>query len=410
MSQLAGLIGATILAFAVACAPVNSESTTRAIGVERPLEPAAATAETATVETATVENATVENATVAEVPTSRERRSFTMAFTGDLLLHNRVNASAAANAADDEFREYDYESLLAPIAPLIAEVDWAVCHLEVNLSADNTRLHPYPVFRAPGDLAYDMRRVGYDSCSTASNHVLDHGADGVAETLGVLDDAGLGHTGSARDPEERFDGIWIEPDGVKVAHLSYSYGFNGFSVPSDMPWLANRIDEEQILDDADRARREGAEYVVLSLHWGEQYQHTPNRQQRELGPRLLASPDIDLVIGHHAHTVQPIDRINGEWLVYGLGNLLSASTQAARRDELLVQVTVDETADGTFSTELRAIPLHLDPVTLTVHRSDPQVRPAGIDPRLAAALDAGWTRVTTVLESGSGWSELDLGS
>ena len=109
---------------------------------------------------------------------------------------------------------------------------------------------------------------------------LDHGADGVAETLGVLDDAGLGHTGSARDPEERFDGIWIEPDGVKVAHLSYSYGFNGFSVPSDMPWLANRIDEEQILDDADRARREGAGYVVLSLHWGEQYQHTPNRQQR----------------------------------------------------------------------------------------------------------------------------------
>ncbi len=331
-----------------------------------------------------------------------------MAFTGDLLIHNRVNTTAAANAADDTFRDYDYESLLAPIAPLVAEVDWAVCHLEVNLSADNTRLHPYPVFRAPGDLAHDMRRIGYDSCTTASNHVLDHGARGVAETLGVLDDADLRHSGSARDPDERFDSIWIEPADVRVANLSYTYGFNGFSVPSEMPWLSNLIDEQRILAEAARARADGAEYVVLSLHWGEQYRTTPSRQQRELGPRLLASPDIDLIVGHHAHTVQPIDRIDGEWLVYGMGNLLSASTQAIRRDELLVRVTATETAGGTFSTELQVIPLHLDPVTLTVHRSDPRVRPPDLDQRLARELDASWARVTAVLENGSGWPDLEL--
>ena len=404
MSKLGGLIGVAILAIAVACAPVDNEAGTQAVGVDRSSEPPAVAPTTTAVAT------TVAPTILEEVSTTRARRSFTMAFTGDLLLHTRVNTTAAANAADDQFRDYDYESLLAPIAPLVAEVDWAVCHLEVNLSADNTRLHPYPVFRAPGDVAHDMRRVGYDSCTTASNHILDHGARGVAETLGVLDDADLRHTGSARNNDESFDNIWIETAGVTVANLSYAYGFNGFTVPSDMPWLANRIDEDRILADAARARAGGAEYVVLSLHWGEQYQHTPNRQQRELGPRLLASPDIDLIIGHHAHTVQPIDRIDGEWLVYGLGNLLSASTQAIRRDELMVQVTATEGADGTFTTELRAIPLHLDPRTMTVHRSDPRTRPPDIDQRLEAELDASWARVTAVLERGTGWPDLDLGS
>lgn len=400
MSQLGGVIGATILALVVACAPVDTEAGTPLSDVDRPSAPAAAAPTTTALATTVVP-------TDAELTSTTRARSFTMAFTGDLLLHDRVNKTAAANAADDTFRDYDYESLLAPVAPLVADVDWAVCHVEVNLSADNTRLHPYPVFRAPGDLAHDMRRIGYDSCTTASNHVLDHGARGVAETLGVLDDADLRHSGSARDPDERSESIWIEPAGVKVANLSYTYGFNGFSVPSEMPWLSNLIDEHQILAEAARARADGAEYVVLSLHWGEQYRSTPSRQQRELGPRLLASPDIDLIVGHHAHTVQPIDRIDGEWLVYGLGNLLSASTQAIRRDELLVRITVTETG-GTFSTELEAIPLHLDPVTLTVHRSDPQVRPPDVDQRLARELDASWARVTAVLENGSGWPDLEL--
>ncbi len=407
MLRLGGLVGAALLALTVACAPAEySQVAGPATGVVRPSSPAVDPT-TTTVDSST---STVAGPDAAdETTTQPRRRSFTMAFTGDLLLHSRVNAAAAANAADDDYREYDYESLLAPIADLIAEVDWAVCHLEVSLSADNTRLRSFPVFRAPGDIAHDVRRVGYDSCSTASNHVLDHGSRGVAETLGVLDAADLGHTGSARTPEERFDSIWIEAGDVTVAHLSYTYGFNGFAVPSDMPWLSNRIDEQVILADAARARAAGAEYLLLSLHWGDQYRHAPNRSQRDLGSHLLASPDIDLIIGHHAHVVQPIDRIDGEWLVYGLGNLLSASPQPSRRDELMVRITVTEQPDRTFSTELQAIPLHLDRMTLTVHPSNPALGRTGDDPALEAELDASWHRVSAVLDEGSGRAELTLG-
>jgi len=346
---------------------------------------------------------------LASTTSASRARSFTLAFTGDLLLHQRVNAVAAAHAADDPGRDYDYAPLLAPIAPLVRAADWAVCHVEVPLSADNTRLRPYPTFRVPGDIARNVAAVGYDACTTASNHVLDQGPDGVIETLGVLDAAGLEHTGSARSADEARQEVWVQVAGVRFAHLAYAYGFNGFTVPRDLPWMANVIDEETILADAAAVRREGAELVVVSLHWGEQYQSAPTRQQRELGPRLLASPDVDLVIGHHAHVVQPIDRIDGEWLVYGLGNLLSAQSSPVRRDELLVEVAVTVAADGTLITELRALPLYLDLDSLVVYPSSPALRPPDLDAGLQAELDASQARIRSVLETGSGWGQLAFG-
>ncbi len=340
---------------------------------------------------------------------SIKARTVTLAFTGDLLLHNRVNELAAAHAANDPTRDYDYRPLLEPIVPFIENADWAICHLEVNLSADNTGLEPFPTFRSPGQIAADVSDIGYDSCSVASNHILDQGVEGVSETLEVLDAAGLGSSGAARNPSEAANQIWMEVGHVRIAHLAYSYGFNGFAVPNRAPWLANLIDESRIVADATRARAAGADIVILSLHWGEQYVTQANWQQRDIGPRLLASPDIDLIVGHHAHVVQPIERRDGEWLIYGLGNLLANATRQDRRDELLVQIEFTEQPDGTFSSTLRAIPLYVDYATLTVHPSNPQTRRPTTSPSLAAELDASWVRVQAVLRTGSGWDQFELG-
>jgi poly-gamma-glutamate synthesis protein (capsule biosynthesis protein) len=327
-------------------------------------------------------------------------RSFTLAFTGDVLLHSRVSRVAATHAAGAADRDYDYRPLLTSIRSQVEEADRAICHLEVNLSADGTRLSSYPSFRAPGQIAADLADLGYDSCTLASNHILDKGVAGVAETLGVLDEARIHAIGAARSPAEAEQQRLFTVRDVTVAHLAYTYWFNGIPLPADAPWTSNQIDQDRILADAAQARRDGAEYIVVSLHWGEQYQHQPNQQQRELGPRLLASPNIDLIVGHHAHVVQPIERINGKWLVYGLGNLLSNSSQVRRRDELLITVTVTERPDDgftAFTTDLTVTPLHLDHATLTVHPTNPARRPATIGPNLAAALDASWNRVFAVL-------------
>jgi poly-gamma-glutamate synthesis protein (capsule biosynthesis protein) len=344
--------------------------------------------------------------TQATTTTAPPPRSFSMAFTGDVLVHRRVNEVAAA-AGQGSGRAFDFRPMFGPIRPWIEAVDWKVCHLEVTLAADSTGLSGYPRFRSPAELAHDLAEVGFDSCSTASNHSLDFGASGLVETADVLEAAGLRFTGTARSEAEEWASRWYELAGVRAAHLSYSYGFNGLAPPADRPWMVRAIDEARILADAARARAEGAEFVVLSLHWGDEYVHAPNRMQAEMGRRLLASPDVDLIIGHHAHVVQPIDRIDGEWLVYGVGNLVSNMTQPVRRDQLLVRVDVQEQPDGSFAVpRLEVVPLYLDNATLTVMPSGPGLRPPDLDADLAAELDRSWARTVAVLEQGSGWGEV----
>jgi poly-gamma-glutamate synthesis protein (capsule biosynthesis protein) len=321
-----------------------------------------------------------------------------MAFTGDMLIHQGVR-NEAARLGEVVGRDYYFRPFLGPIEPVISGVDWAVCHMEVNLSADGTRLSGFPLFRAPGQLAFDLADVGYDACSTGSNHAVDHGFDGVVETIAVLDDAGLAHTGTAAtDPGDAW-GTIVEIDGALVAHLSYTYSTNGLPVPAEAPWAVALIAEERILADAAAARQAGADLVVISLHWGNEYQHTLSTQQDELGDVLIASPDIDLIVGHHAHVIQPIEKIGGEWIVYGLGNLLSNQTQLERRDELAVIARVEEQPGGGFAVaRLSAIPLYLEPTTHTVYPSGRSLRPSDTPAALATDLDASWARVAAVLE------------
>ena len=345
--------------------------------------------------------------TEAQTTTTEAPRAASLAFTGDVLVHSRVWRTAAVHGAEVG-ADYDFAPMFEPIAEVIDGVDWAVCHMEVNLAADDSRLSSYPVFRAPGTIASDLARVGYDSCSTASNHSLDGRVSATYETIEVLEASDLHHTGTARSAEESESSIWIEVNGISIAHLSYSYGFNGARVPSDQPWAANLIDQERILSDVAAARLSGAEVIILSLHWGEQYIHQPNSQQAALGPLLLASPDVDLIIGHHAHVVQPIELIDGEWLVYGLGNAVSNQLQLPRRDELLVTATLIEQPDNSFDIDLEVLPLHLDTETLTLWPSGPDLQTDEMSDQLVATLDASWLRTLAVLETGSGWDHFEL--
>ncbi|HSK89759.1 MAG TPA: CapA family protein [Euzebyales bacterium] len=274
-------------------------------------------------------------------PGSRARparaRRVTVAVTGDVLPHQPV--LQAARDGDG----YDFAPLLRGIRGPIGRADLALCHLEVPLARDHERLSTYPVFNAPPELADGLAAVGYDGCSVASNHSFDQGVAGVRATLEALDRAGLGHAGTARTRRESRRIRQYRVDGVRIAHLSYTYGLNGFVLPADRPWLVNLIDRDRILRDARRARRERADVVLVSLHWGTEYVAEPTQQQRRLARRLLASPHIDALVGHHAHVVQPVERVGGKVVVYGLGNLLSnqsaACCAAATQDGVVVALT-----------------------------------------------------------------------
>jgi poly-gamma-glutamate capsule biosynthesis protein CapA/YwtB (metallophosphatase superfamily) len=313
-----------------------------------------------------------------------DRGDVTLVASGDVLPHGPVLRRAGADGARAG-QPYDFRPMFAELRPLVAAADLAVCHLETPLSRDGRGIASWPSFNAPPQLAAALRWAGYDACSTASNHAMDRGPDGVGATLDVMDGAGLAHAGTARNPAEAAAATILEARGLRVALLSYAYGLNGGPVTAGRPWLVNLIDPARILADARAARRAGARFVVVLLHWGEENQATPSPSQRDLAGRLLAAPEVDLILGHHVHVVQPIEQAAGKWVAYGMGNSLSNQTPACcapgSQDGVLVQVTIRR--DGT-GPRVRAV--HYMP-TWVEHPSF-RIRPvlaALADPALPAA-------------------------
>lgn len=279
-------------------------------------------------------------------PPPPQPREFTVVATGDILLHERLWTQARRDAGDDG--TWDFAPQLESIKPIVGGADLAVCHLETPLAPKGGPYDGYPMFSGPPQIVPALAEAGYTACTTASNHTFDQGAAGIDRTLDYLDDAGIAHAGSARTAEEAAVPTLVEvptdDDAVTVGLLSYAYGFNGLPYPDGDSWRSNVIDEDAILDEAAAAREQGAEFVILAMHWGSEYVHRPNELQDDLAPRLIESPDIDLVLGHHAHVVQPLEYVDGEWVVYGMGNLMAAhrTPDAPQSEGLLVRFTVTE--------------------------------------------------------------------
>jgi Bacterial capsule synthesis protein PGA_cap len=247
------------------------------------------------------------------------RVEFTVAASGDFLIHTPVAARALADGGG---RRYDFRPMFRSIRRRIASADLALCHIETPLVPGPVQ--GYPSFRTPPALAGGVKAIGWDVCSTASNHSLDAGQYGIGTTLRALDRAGLRHAGTARSPAEARRSTILEAKGVKVAFLSFTAVSNGQAVPH--PWSFNWASASRILAEARRARKRGADAVIANIHWGSEFSHAVSASQWALAKRLTRSPAITAVVGQHVHVVQPIRWVNGKPVVFGEGNLVSNQT------------------------------------------------------------------------------------
>lgn len=288
------------------------------------------------------------------------------------------------------------------VRPLLSAADLAICHLETPLSPNNDNLSGYPRFNAPHELADAIRKAGYDLCSTASNHAYDLGSAGVRDTLSVLDEAGVRHSGTARHVRASLRPELLEVNGIKVGLLSYTYGLNGV-LPPDQAWMVDVIDPRRILSEARKARAAGADFVVLSLHWGIEYQVTPSEDQRALGRRLLKSDAIDLILGHHSHVVQPIARVGKEFVVYGMGNFLADQTIACcpveTRDGVIVRVEVAGVGDDLGVKRLTYTPTWIELGSNVITPVARALENPSTPPDVREVLEASWRRTTAAIGS-----------
>jgi hypothetical protein len=348
---------------------------------------AAATSTTTTSSSTTSTTAT----TTTTVPPARVA---TMAFGGDVLIHSGVWSAAATPTG------YDFSPMLDPVTPILSGADLALCHLEVTLAREGEGPTGYPRFRAPSALATDLREAGFDGCSVSSNHALDYGESGVVATLTAMDAAGLGHVGTARTPEEDRQVVRYDAGGIAVGHLSYSYGFNGFEPPVGQEWLVDRIDPARILEDAVAVRGAGAEVVVVSLHWGNEYTHDVTAAQQEVADALAAVPGaVDLVVGSHAHVVQPASKVGDVWVLWGMGNMLSNNTPGCCREDVidgvLYTVTIGDQPDGGVGvTGVQFTPTWNERTGFRVLPAAEALAAGAVDPTLADQLRASFERTS----------------
>jgi len=246
-------------------------------------------------------------------------RTISLAFSGDILIHSPLWKQAARTAGGNG---YDFTPMFADLAQLLESVDLAVCHLEVPVAPPGTEPSTFPKYGAPAEIVAAIGSAGFDRCSTASNHSMDKGVAGVTATLDEFDANGLSQTGMRRSEADAGPSL-IEVGGVTVAHMSYTWAANGIDLPRGEPWRVGILTSERVIADAAAARAAGAEAVVVSLHWGLESSSAPVGHQRELSREITASGTVDLIVGHHAHVIQPIEQVNGVWTVFGLGNMLS---------------------------------------------------------------------------------------
>jgi hypothetical protein len=274
-----------------------------------------------------------------------ERRTITIAGVGDILVHREI----IAQALQDGGGTVDFGPQLEGIRPIIESADLAICHMEFPLGSAEGPWTAWPDLpNSPPQLAQTVANLGFDACSTASNHTLDQGMAGVASTIDALAAAGLPHAGSAASEEDAARITLLDVEGVSVGLLSYTYSFNG--IPRPYEWCCNLMETDAMIADAQRAREAGAQLVVIALHHGVEGIAPPTQSQREVVQALADSGQVDLVLGHHAHVVQPVTKVGDMWVAYGHGNLLSAQSRRDPRtgDGLVTTFTFAEQVDGTF--------------------------------------------------------------
>ncbi len=309
--------------------------------------------------TDSITNATTKTSTVTTNTSGAPTElSFTLAVSGDILPHSRLwqgaKRNAVANGTVNNVGEgYDFRPMFALVKPILSNVDLAICHLETPIAPPDEELSTFPFFGVPSEISDALAYAGFDRCSTASNHAMDRGTRGIDATLNALDRVGISHTGMARMPDE-INPKLIYLSGITISHMSYTFSYNGLPAANGETWRSALIDTDRILNDVRQARKLGAQVVLLSMHWGNERESTPSSYQTKIADAITKSGEVDLIIGSHAHVLQPINMVNGTWVIYGLGNFLSDMPTtpkdppwpASTQDGAIVTIKISVVSDG----------------------------------------------------------------
>lgn len=246
---------------------------------------------------------------------------------GDNLIHGAVYYDAYIRHG-----EYVFDDMYEEIKPYIEDAEVAYINQETILGGSELGLSHYPQFNSPQEVGEALVRSGFDWIACSSNHSMDAYEAGIMNSQNFWDQyPDVITTGLNRSVEEMNELKFIERNGVKIGVLGYTYGTNGIALPVGKEYLVNLYSKQRLQSDVERLKDQ-CDAIIVSMHWGIEYQTIPSEEQRELA-QLLADLGVDVVIGEHPHVLQPIEWVEGKegnrmLVIYSLGNFLSAQDSA----------------------------------------------------------------------------------
>lgn len=257
-------------------------------------------------------------------------KSIRISAVGDILMW--ANQIRSARNSDDS---YSFDYMFKEVEQLLKNADLTIGNLETTLSGREEyyqRVNPViggPCFNCPDELAETLKRSGFDVLTTANNHCLDRGKEGLKRTLNILDYAGIYHTGTFRSYEESTGKLIINIKGIRVGIIACTYGTNGFELPVEEAWAVNYIGED-ILSQVYEIKKE-ADLTIVCMHAGIEFTNEPSNKQMYWVQQFFEH-GADIILGAHPHVIQPmgfkrvrdIDGIEKDrFVIYSLGNFIS---------------------------------------------------------------------------------------
>jgi len=243
---------------------------------------------------------------------------------GDNLIHDEIFEYAQTGE-----NTYDFKPIYENLGDPIETADLSFINQESIIGGDALGFAGYPAFNTPSAMIGNLVDLGFDIAIGSNNHTLDYGTRGIQNTLNYWEDYDddILFTGAFDSQAARDEIPLIEMNDMTFSVLSYTYGTNGLR--PDEPYQVNYFEPELITDDVNRAQ-EVSDFVLVSAHWGDEHALSPNQMQQEYA-QLFADLEVDLVVGHHSHTIQPLEWVEGEsghetLVIYSLGNLLASTT------------------------------------------------------------------------------------
>lgn len=268
-------------------------------------------------------------------------REIQLVAMGDIMFHN-PQLKAAYNPKNGSYR---FDEMFSAVSEIVENADLAIANLETVTAGKEKKYTGYPTFNTPETSLDAIKGMGVDVLATANNHCLDRGKQGVERTLDEIQKRGIESTGTFKENEKTY--LIKDVEGIRLGILSYTYGCNGMEgtlTKDQLSKMVNIIDKEKIKADLAYLDKEKVDFSVVIIHWGVEYQRTPNEMQKELADEMF-DWGADIILGSHPHVIQNSEVVqkNGEnkFIIYSMGNLISN-----QRQETIKNSTGQYTEDG----------------------------------------------------------------